>query len=88
MESVEEKVKHILISIDQSEEADKSSFRMEISNMNDFIVTVLLSLKVMAKKYGVPYEILVEGFKDVLTDEEVIETNINVLRDNDPDLLI
>lgn len=88
MESVEEKVQHVLISIDQSDEADKSKFRMEISDMNDFIVTVLLSMKVMAKKYEIPYEILLEGFKDVLTDDEIIESNINVLRDNDPDLLI
>lgn len=79
---------HVLISVEPSKNDPRlSTIALETDNINSFMITTLASIKAISKKMDMDYDDIFKLFIALMREEEVIESAINRLRDEDDDTL-
>lgn len=81
--------RYVKINVEPSEKgAEYSKIEIQAYNPQDFIITTLLSLKAMSKKFEVSYEELTKTFINALKNEEIMDSSITRLREEKEDTLL
>ncbi len=81
--------RYVKINVEPSEKGTEySKIEIQAYNPQDFIITTLLSLKAMSKKFEVSYEELTKTFINALKNEEIMDSSIARLREEEEDTLL
>lgn len=78
----------VTISVEPSEKGGGlSTIILKAGDVNNFMVTTLLSIKALSEKTGIDYDTMLKLFIGLLRDDEVMESALERVRAEDDDTL-
>ena len=78
----------VTISVEPSQKGrDLSTIILKAGDVNNFMVTTLLSIKALSEKTGIDYDTMLKLFIELLRDDEVMESALERVRAEDDDTL-